>query len=1220
MWLGLVSPDHFQEMIVSGRMFAAMLSLGSIYLTGRLASYLGLSKWASYLAAFLMAVFPLSVQLSQYSTVDAHLTFFSLLSFERAFAYRSHHTWKNIICLGASLGAALACKITAIPLPLMIFIFLWPLRKNTHFWTLPLVTLLCFFTMQPYALLDWFNFSREIQEQIQWARGINPPIFFHQYENTLKYLYSIKNLFAYSVGSASFVLACYGIITSKKNQNQFLILGWLLWNVVMLGASYAKFSRYWLPLLPIFAIYTSFGFESLKRHLPRWLNRTVIGIFVAFSALTGVATHTIHLQKHPYRKASEWLDNDAAPQKDIHILLDSVWVGFPPVGTKLGSRHTKVNYAELFGLMNDSTYVDRISNKLFEAEYFITLNHMSIRTAYEQIYRKPIQAKTFDALLNGTLGYKLSKVVTTQPMFLKKILNDFSLDPSIAIYDHPTLFIWKNQRHFSAGMIKENILDTFVQSPSSSLKTYESFATDSINANELGSLKQKDILPIRTESAQDRQILDGKWWHPVIWILFFMLSGIAGWPLANKVIPNSSGQGYGTSKLLVWIVFAYVLWCIGHLPYQLLSQTIVGILWVALLMFGGFTWLRTNFTCQIKSWDTMKEVLIVEGITLMVFVIFYLFRLFAPDIYWSENPIDLSYLALLTKSLTMPPVDPGYSGTTLNYYYYGFYLFALPAKILGIPPNISYGLSMATVPALMGGLVFTLSSSFVKRPYQIMCGLMSVILTLFIGNLDGVIQFIEKGGVNGFNFFRSAHEVIPFTVHEFPLWSYLFVDLHAHLISGLLFVLFLCWMRFVDLSKIKKSQLAIGAVILGSMGPSSTWDYFTCVMLVLLSATYYYYKTRKLDQIRPSMVLIIGSYLLFLPFYLIFTKKMAKLGVGFVGDQMTNLYSSIVCFGIFLPFVLAESFREIGVRVKSKQYKLLVLIFSIILSMVLILFLSFSRIPGTFLLYGFCSVGVLLALLNQQKSQYLSARGLIFYAMIILCMCEVFFIRDWLQGGEWKRMNTVFKFYYQVWFMFALALPCIALDVYQRIRTVKEKKLFCVLCVVLLICGLLWPLGAWRSRVIDHSFQRQGRFDVTMNGLDWLKHLRPHEYRTVAWLWQNGKTDDVILEAGHHDYQYEYNVVSSASGVPTVQSWWSHTEQRDRPYYKRSMDVREFYQTQDINRAIQILRDYHVTYVYVAEREREQYGIQGLSKFTTSSKLFEPVLVDPLGNLYRVIY
>ena len=58
-----------------------------------------------------------------------------------------------------------------------------------------------------------------------------------------------------------------------------------------------------------------------------------------------------------------------------------------------------------------------------------------------------------------------------------------------------------------------------------------------------------------------------------------------------------------------------------------------------------------------------------------------------------------------------------------------------------------------------------------------------------IGNFDGVLQLkdqvlalLTKLQPPNFDYWRSSR-IIPFTINEFPFWSFLFADLHPHVID-----------------------------------------------------------------------------------------------------------------------------------------------------------------------------------------------------------------------------------------------------------------------------------------------------------------------------------------------------------------------------------------------------------------------------------------------------
>jgi YYY domain-containing protein len=1223
--LHLTSGDHLLDITTSGRMVAAALSLGTIFLSGRVALLLGLPFWYALAAAFGASFFPLAVQLSQFSTVDAQATFFTLLAIERTLVFRTRGRWRDILTLSLALGGALACKANSLPLAAILLFFLLPFWRTAKFWVFPLATLFCFSLFEPYAWIDWKGFVHDLSEQARWVRGSNVPVFFEQYENSLPFLFAGRDLFFYSVGPAGFLLSLYGFFRSLKRRESWLLAAWFVVNIVLLGTSYAKFSRYWLPVIPAFAIYAAWGLLEIRKFLPKIAGVAIAVLFVAQTVLTGALTHTIHLQVHSNRKAAELVEK-AIPGEGppIRVMYDSLWVGFPSLPGGLSKRSVVNDFAQLFESETDPQYPGRIARKLAAADLFITINHMSIRSAFEQAPHKYVQAQTFEALRHQGLGYRFVAAVTIRPPVLPGLLRDFSLDYSIPIYDHPTIFIWRNEEGLSPLQIEQAILDTNVSSPRDSLAYYECLSEEGPDCD---TSPPVDLSPSRigthpasTDNADLDPILAPRLWVPVAWYLFFFLTGLAAWPLVRVLFPGSFAAGYGISRTIGWIVFGYALWLLGHLPGELLRGWSVRIFWLAALAWGAYGWKKT----ELWKNGRWKEALPAECLLFVTFLLFFAYRLFAPDVFWSENPIDLGYLSVLAKTGSLPPPDPGYSGTSLNYYYYGFFLFSLPMKILAVPPNIADFLGMVTIPSLIAGLLMTIGASLDFEKPKPLLGLLSVVLVLLVGNWDGashLVRYFLRRDPYPWNFdvFHSVHGLIRNTVHETPLFSYLFVDLHAHLMSGILFLAFLAWLRFSDLMNLSRFQLVIGAILLGSMGPANTWDFFSLSVLILVITTLLAIHRRELPPLKKALGFLSLSYLLFSPFYLIFTKKMTQLGVGWVGRFQTELSGALLTMGLFLTFILLVQF---SVWKELVQKKLLWISLTVVAGLLAVAFTiaGFTHLfPFTFLLYSLLGAGfAVLAVRRAPRFPYLDSRLLVFFSLTILSTCEIFFIKDFLQGGEFKRMNTIFKFYYQVWLLFAVASPSLLYALLTQTKSAWVRIALSGVALLSIFAGMIWTVGTVKARTHEHTFAKSGEPMFTFDGLAWLKRERPHEYKTIAWLWKHGTSRDVILEASKEDYHYDYNVVSCASGVPAVLSWWSHADQRDRPSGDRVWAINAFYKTQDIRIALRVLRRFHVTYVYVADRELEQYGPEGMQKFRERPDIFVPVVTTPQSALYRI--
>ena len=67
-------------------------------------------------------------------------------------------------------------------------------------------------------------------------------------------------------------------------------------------------------------------------------------------------------------------------------------------------------------------------------------------------------------------------------------------------------------------------------------------------------------------------------------------------------------------------------------------------------------------------------------------------------------------------------------------------------------------------------------------------------------------------------------------------------------------------------------------------------------------------------------------------------------------------------------------------------------------------------------------LGAGVSLLRTLRGRSLLPRVLVFVGLALLLGIEFIYVRDFLAGGEWRRMNTVFKFFTQAWVLFGLAI------------------------------------------------------------------------------------------------------------------------------------------------------------------------------------------------------
>ena len=217
--------------------------------------------------------------------------------------------------------------------------------------------------------------------------------------------------------------------------------------------------------------------------------------------------------------------------------------------------------------------------------------------------------------------------------------------------------------------------------------------------------------------------------------------------------------------------------------------------------------------------------------------------------------------------------------------------------------------------------------------------------------------------------------------------------------------------------------------------------------------------------------------------------------------------------------------------------------------------------------------------------------------------------------GDIDRLNSVFKFYLQAWALLAIASAYIvwrmaSAIVRDRAMPGKLRWLWTGCLVALILCAFVFTALGSRARIGD-------RFDnqVIPLTLDGLAYAESATYRDekgeidlaadlkgIQWLRENARGSPVVLEGLTPSYRWGGRV-SVHTGLPSVVGWDWH-QQQQRWGYKhmvadRIRDVDAIYNTTDADEALDLLRRYDVTYIYVGQVERLYYDAHGLAKFET---------------------
>ena len=195
-------------------------------------------------------------------------------------------------------------------------------------------------------------------------------------------------------------------------------------------------------------------------------------------------------------------------------------------------------------------------------------------------------------------------------------------------------------------------------------------------------------------------------------------------------------------------------------------------------------------------------------------------------------------------------------------------------------------------------------------------------------------------------------------------------------------------------------------------------------------------------------------------------------------------------------------------------------------------------------------------------------------------------------------MNTVFRFYYQAWVLFAIAS---AFALYYLHRNWKVSRVAARLAkfgwwgllILFVMCSLIYPVAATLSKTNAFSAS------PTLDGLAWLQSSHPEELEAITWLNNNVDGAPVIVESPGNAYT-DHSRVSESTGLPTILGWEHHEwvwRGSNRDFAGRREDVDQIYRSEDLDQVETLLEKYDVTFVYIGRLEKEMYGADVGEKF-----------------------
>ncbi|MBN1810300.1 MAG: glycosyltransferase family 39 protein [Anaerolineae bacterium] len=897
-------------------------------------------------------------------------------------------------------------------------------------------------------------------------------------------------------------------------------------------------------------------------------------------------------------------------------------------------------------------------------------------------------------------------------------------EEAFSVYDHPRVLIFRKTDAYSRERVMQVLGGIDLDQAYHGLRPKELTAVPDLMEFDDETWAEQQAGGTWSEMFNSRGLFNR---YPglaaLAWWLVVALLGWLAFPLLFVTLPRLRDRGYGLARMLALLVLAYMTWIAASvrvLPNT--RETIIRMLLLLVVVGGGVGWLRRE---EIKQFVRRRRrlILVTEGIFALLYLLWIGVRLLQPDLWHvyvgGEKPMDFAYLNAVIKSTWFPPYNPWLSGNYINYYYFGFVIVGTLTKLMGTVPATAYNLMVPLLYALTGVGAFSVAYNLMghRKRGAILAGVAAVVFTVVLGNL-GVVhllytRLIEIGGVPfestipGFPemvaLFKGLWEVIAKgaslsignttwywhptriipsemgnPIEEFPAFTFLYADLHAHMIAFPLTLLALALALYWVLdSRPRWWSLVIGGLVVGSLRPTNTWDYYSYLLLGIAALIVGAWEDWRAKRRRDSefgrmsvwlyvrwlilrIALFAGlSYALFLPYIRHYSGYSSlERWNGLRTPMDIFLWIHLILLFPVVMRLLVEVGRVFRWR-KSERCRFvprssgsIVALWCGMLMLALFLIALLAAVMTAWkqvdhmtvaLLDEIVPVALVALPITVLAAVLLFVPGMpprrrFLWLMVGLAMSICVAIEVVVVKGDIGRQNTVFKFYLQVWILLSIAASVSVAWLYARSRRWQPTLRYVwwgAMALLVLGGALFLPLGI-HARATNRISPDTG---LTLDGMAFMKYSRIYDgpegdpkelflygdYAAMRWMQDNIQGSPVIVEGlGWREYLWA-NRVSIYTGLPAVVGWrWHEVQQRpllpsDEIDERRSA-VPAFYGTTDINSALDFLKRYDVRYIYVGGYEQAYFDPVSLGKFDTMADqgLLRPVYDSHGVKIYEV--
>jgi YYY domain-containing protein len=1243
-----IHQDGYGGAHIVGRAMSTVADLFSVWLAYLLVRRFSRDRRVALTAAALLAFCPLGIQLSHFWNVDTYLTAFStaaLLGSVRLAQGRARAL--EAAATGLAIGLAVACKVTALALllPLGLGALLGAVRggipRETRTAGIALAKAAGFFTLAvaaaalgvriglPYAFAPGFfsfhldpRYLSDMKRLADLSSTVSgfPPAF--QWAGRT-ILFPLENFVLWGggpfFGLAALAALLWGLRQLFKAPRRALlpILAHALFLIAYHGTTTVKSIRYLYPAYPALAVLAAlflFDLASVRDRsgVAARVARLAPAIVVAGTFLWCVAFTSIYRREHPRVTAARWIYDNVPPPARIG---NEAWDDGQPLPLP---DHDPAPYAGPVLAMFDPDSAEKAGNvvrTLKDSDWVaVTSNRVYGNvTRVPEVF--PMSRAYYRALFDGRLGFELAADFSSYPSLGPLKFPDDRAEEQFTVYDHPRVLLFRKTPRFSPQRATQILLASMPKTPPT-LGDWEKFPRSRRIVTAAIYPPRRADVEKRVRRVAPLELAIGSIGSAIVWYLAIVLAGAVAFPIAHAFFPRLQDRGAGVARTLGLVGMTYLLAILVQLRVLANGRGAAALCLLLSALVSGFLLWRRRALVSAFFRERWRLVLAGEIAFAAGFLLFLGIRAFNPEIYWGEKPMDFSILNILVRTRTLPASDPWFAGAPLGYYTFGQQIIAFLTLLTGLSTRFTFNLAFGLLGGLLVQGAFTLVRNWTGR---LSAGIAGAALTAVLGNLAGPREWLVNHRALDWNYFWATSRVIKDTINEYPFWSLIFADLHAHVLAIPIFLLVAtAALHFVRVHAAPPARLtsrvASGTMLgfaIATQALTNAWDTpllagILGIVLLVGAATEGFAPGRFRRLLPGAAAAVAVACATVLPLWV---HGGGGPGWGWEQEPGARAVDVLTVFGLFffLAFAwwigfLSRRLRDLGVGDSPRI---------VALAGLTIVLMAVGFASATVL----AVVGVVLfaaaAADRTSDAEERLACAFVAAAFFLIAFTQKVYISD--------RMNTFFKLYLEAWLLFAVATAALAFRAKDRPGSFARWPL-AVRGVfgLLVLAALFTTVTAARGAVSNHFAAYSG---PSLDGLRYLDEMRPGEYRAILWLRRNLRGTPVVLEA-HGDPYQDFSRISMNTGLPTVLGWEHHVKQRGNPesdVVERREAVQRIYSAGDAAAIERLLRRYHVGYVYVGWLERKTYPPAGLRKFDTANDLFEPVYENREARVYRVV-